>query len=338
MSDIQRFDDLADFTAEELLALLALSARLERLPEPEALKGKVLSLLFLNPSLRTLASFQASMTRLGGGAFVISPEMSIHGLETRPGIVMDGAAAEHVREAVPVIASYGDALGLRAFAERRNLLEDLEDREYRNLAELISTPLINMESAINHPCQSLAYWKTLDDLGVPVSGGRFVLSWAYHPLALPLAVPAATIQMAAMRGMDVTVLRPEGFELPPLVMDKAKSLAERSGGSVKETDDRPEALDGAHVLYAKSWSSTRHYGDKHSDYQLRNRHEDWCVDEDWFRTAETGCRFMHCLPVRRNVVVSEAVLDGPRSVVVAEARNRMWVQMAVLYAMLGPGL
>ncbi len=338
MSDINRFDDLADFAADEISALLGLSARLEQRPEPEALKGKVLSLLFLNPSLRTLASFQASMTRLGGGAFVISPEMSIHGLETRPGIVMDGTAAEHVREAVPVIASYGDALGLRAFAERRDLVEDLEDREYRNLAELVSTPLINMESAINHPCQSLADWKTLDDLGVSGRGGKFVLSWAYHPSALPLAVPSATMQMAAMRGMEVTVLRPDGFELPPVVMDKARMLAKRSGGSIRETDDRSEAMEGAHVLYAKSWSSTRHYGDKHSDYQLRNRHEDWCVAETWFQHAAADCRFMHCLPVRRNVVVSEAVLDGPRSVVVAEARNRMWVQMAVLYAMLGPGL
>ena len=338
MSDIQRFDDLADFSPQQIAALLALAGRLEHRPEPEALKGKVLSLLFLNPSLRTLASFQASMSRLGGGAFVISPEMSIHGLETRPGIVMDGAAAEHVKEAVPVIASYGDALGLRAFAERRNLVEDLEDREYRSMAELVSTPLINMESAINHPCQSLADWKTMNDLGTPAPGGKFVLSWAYHPLALPLAVPAATIQMAAMRGMDVTVLRPEGFELPPLVMEKAQALAEQSGGSLSETDDRAEALDAAHVLYAKSWSSTLHYGDKHADYQLRNRHEDWCIGENWFAPARTDCRFMHCLPVRRNVVVSEAVLDGPRSVVVAEARNRMWVQMAVLYAMLGPGL
>ena len=338
MSDIQRFDDLADFSPQQIAALLALAGRLERRPEPEALKGKVLSLLFLNPSLRTLASFQASMTRLGGGAFVISPEMSIHGLETRPGIVMDGAAAEHVKEAVPVIASYGDALGLRAFAERRNLVEDLEDREYRSLAELVSTPLINMESAINHPCQSLADWKTMDDLHTPATGGKFVLSWAYHPLALPLAVPAATLQMAAMRGMEVTVVRPDGFELPELVMDKARLLAERSGGSVRETDDRAEGFDAAQVLYAKSWSSTLHYGDKHADYQLRNRHEDWCIDEDWFAPAEPDCRFMHCLPVRRNVVVSETVLDGPRSVVVAEARNRMWVQMAVLYAMLGPGL
>ena len=124
-----RFNDLAGFSFEEVTSLLDLAARLDRHPEPKALEGKVLALLFLNPSLRTLASFQAAMIRLGGGAFVISPDMSIHGLETRPGIVMDGAAAEHIREAVPVIASYGDAIGIRAFAQRRSLADDLADRE-----------------------------------------------------------------------------------------------------------------------------------------------------------------------------------------------------------------
>jgi len=114
---MEAFNDLADFSNEEIQALIALAGRLDSNPEPDALKGKVLSLLFLSPSLRTLASFQAAMTRLGGGSFVISPEMSIHGIESRPGIVMDGAAAEHIREAVPVIASYGDAIGIRAFAD-----------------------------------------------------------------------------------------------------------------------------------------------------------------------------------------------------------------------------
>ena len=122
---MKSFNDLADFTNEEIQALVELAGRLDANPEPDALKGKVLSLLFLSPSLRTLASFQAAMTRLGGGSFVISPDMSIHGLETRPGIVMDGAAAEHIREAVPVIASYGDAIGIRAFAERTNLEHDM---------------------------------------------------------------------------------------------------------------------------------------------------------------------------------------------------------------------
>ena len=334
---MKTFNDLAELEREEIAELITLAGRLDEKPEPRALEGKVLSLLFLSPSLRTLASFQAAMVRLGGGSFVISPDMSIHGLETRHGIVMDGSAAEHISEAVPVIASYGDAIGIRVFAERRNLEDDLAEKPYRELEELIDTPLINMESAVNHPCQSLADWKTMDDLGIPADGGKFVLSWAYHPKALPLAVPAATVHMAAARGMDVTVLRPEGFELPEPIMAKAKSAAAASGGSLRETDDRSEAMEGAHVIYAKSWSSTRHYGDRVEDEKLRREHVDWCVDEPWFENAAEDCRFMHCLPVRRGVVVADRILDGPRSVVIREARNRMLAQMAVLHRMLGGG-
>jgi len=263
--------------------------------------------------------------------------MSIHGLESRPGIVMDGAAAEHVHEAVPVIASYGDAIGIRAFAERKDLDHDLADTEFSSLTSLIDTPYINMESALNHPCQSLADWKTMDDLGIAANGGKFVLSWAYHPMPLPLAVPAATVHMAAMRGMNVTVLRPDGFELPEAIMDKARNAAEASGGSLRETDDRTLAMEGANVIYAKSWSSTKHYGDRVADQELRRDLDQWCVDEPWFENAKDDCRFMHCLPVRRGVVVSERVLDGLRSVVIHEARNRMLAQMAVLHRMLGQG-
>jgi N-acetylornithine carbamoyltransferase len=335
---LKEFNDLADFSRAEIDALLHLAARLQRKPEPQALAGKVLALLFLSPSLRTLASFQAAMVRLGGGAFVISPDMSIHGLETRAGIVMDGVAAEHLREAIPVISSYADALGIRAFANRASLADDLADKEYQVMRALVNKPLINMESAIQHPCQSLADWKTLDELGVARNGGKFVLSWAWHPKALPLAVPAATLHMAAMRGMDVTVVRPDGFELPAAIMDKARKAAEVSGGSVHETSDRREALEGAHVIYAKEWSSTRHYGDRVADAKLREDLQDWRVDDPWFASTSPDCRFMHCLPVRRGVAVTDRVLDGPRSVVVHEAENRMWAQMAVLYQMLGPGV
>ena len=331
---MNRFNNLTDFSTDEIGSLLELANRLERNPEPRALEGKVLSLLFLSPSLRTLASFQAAMSRLGGGSFVISPEMSIHGLEARPGIVMDGTAAEHVREAVPVIASYGDALGIRAFAERRNLEDDLTDREFENLASLVDIPLINMESAIQHPCQSLADWKTLNDLKIPAQGGRFVLSWAYHPRALPLAVPASTVQMAAQRGMDVVVLRPPGFELPEPIMEKARQIANETGGSVMETTDQKEAMEDAHVIYAKSWSSTSHYGNRPGDQALREELMDWCIDEPWFDNAREDCRFMHCLPVRRGVVVADRILDGPRGVVIQEAHNRMKAQMAVLHQML----
>ena len=332
---MKTFNDLAEFSNEEIGALLELADRLDKHPEPQALQGKVLSLLFLSPSLRTLASFQAAMTRLGGGSFVISPDMSIHGLETRPGIVMDGVAAEHINEAVPVIASYGDAIGIRAFAERKNLEHDMAETEFEALTGLIDSPWINMESAMNHPCQNLADWKTLEDLALPANGGKFVLSWAFHPKALPLAVPASTLYTAARRGMDVTVLRPEGFELPEPVMQRARDAAEAAGGSVRETDDRTEAMQDAHVIYAKSWSSTRHYGDRINDQKLRNELTDWCVDEPWFDNARDDCRFMHCLPVRRGVVVADRILDGPRSVVIHEARNRMLAQMAVLHRMLG---
>lgn len=332
---MQRFNDLADFSPEEVRNLVTLATRLDQSPEPRALEGKILSLLFLSPSLRTLASFQAAMGRLGGNSFVISPEMSIHGLESRSGIVMDGVAAEHIREAVPVIASYGDVIGIRAFAQRRDLDEDIADAEFNELAALANRPVINMESAIQHPCQSLADWKTLDDIGVPNNGGKFVLSWAFHPRALPLAVPATTLQMAAMRGMDVTVLRPEGFELPAAVMDKARTAAAANGGSVSESDNPREAMQDAHIIYAKSWSSTKHYGDAQADKLAREPHfGTWCVDEPWFEPALDECRFMHCLPVRRGVVVADRILDGNRSVVIEQARNRMVAQMAVLYSML----
>jgi N-acetylornithine carbamoyltransferase len=190
-----------------------------------------------------------------------------------------------------------------------------------------------MESAMNHPCQALADWRTLDELAVP-NRARFVLSWVYHPRALPLAVPAATLHMAAMRGMDVVVARPEGFALPPAIMDKARAAASAAGGSVSETADRAAALKGASIVYAKEWGATAHYGDADADARLRAELKDWCVSERWFETALPDAKLMHCLPVRRNVAVAEAVLDGARAVVKHEARNRLTVQTAVLHRML----
>lgn len=331
---MKNFLDLGALGPEEVADLLALATHLERFPEPKALSGKILALLFFNPSLRTLASFQAGMARLGGSSFVISPGQGTWILETRDGVVMDGAAAEHVREAIPVLASYADALGIRSFAGGTDLVADLADSNFLNMADVCPVPLINLESAVNHPCQALGDWKTMDDLKIPSKGGRFVLSWAWHPRPLPLAVPAAAVHMAAARGMDVTVLRPEGFGLPEPVMARARKAAESSGGSLRETVDRAEALEGAHVIYAKSWTSPVHYGNPEAEAAFRAGLRDWCVGDDWFSTAAPACRFMHCLPVRRNVVVRDSVLDGPRSVVVHEARNRMWAQMAVLYRLL----
>jgi N-acetylornithine carbamoyltransferase len=329
----KRFLDLADHSREEIVELLKLAQRLQDHPEPRALAGKILGLVFFNPSLRTLASFQAGMARLGGTSFVITPGHGTWQLETKLGAVMNGVAAEHVREGIPVLASFCDALGIRAFAEGRNLDADLAETNFAAMAELVKKPLINMESAMNHPCQSLADWKTLDDLAV-APRSKFVLSWVTHPRALPLAVPAATLHMAAMRGHDVVVLRPEGYEMPKALLDKARAAAALSGGRVSETADRDEAMDGAQVIYAKEWGSTKFYGDAEKDAELRAKLSDWQVRENWFARAKADCRFMHCLPVRRNVAVADEVLDGPRSVVQHEAHNRMVAQMAVLHRLL----
>ena len=330
---MRRFIDLADFSRDQVLDLLELAQALQDSPQPQALTGKVLGLVFFNPSLRTLASFQAGMARLGGSSFVITPGQGTWLLETQPHAIMKGAAAEHIREGIPVLASYCDALGVRAFADGKSLESDLNETLFRMIEGLCDKPLINMESAMNHPCQALADWRTLDEIKIPTRA-KFVLSWAYHPKALPLAVPAATVHMAAMRGMEVVVLRPEGYALPEQIMEKARLAARDAGGSVTETDDRSAALSGASIVYAKEWGTTAYYGDVEADSRLRADLSDWCVRERWFDRALPDAKLMNCLPVRRNVAVADAILDGPRSVVKREAFNRLPVQMAVLHRML----
>ena len=330
---MKRFLSLSDFSREQVLDLLALAQALQDKPEPRALAGKILGLVFLNPSLRTLASFQTGMARLGGSSFVITPGQGTWQLETRLNAIMNGSAAEHIREGIPVLASYCDALGVRAFAEGTNLANDLGETLYKMIDALCDKPLINLESAMNHPCQALADWRTLDELRVP-QRAKFVLSWVYHPKALPLAVPAATVHMAAMRGMEVVVLRPDGFALPSQIMDNARLAAAAAGGSLTETSDRAAALANASVVYAKEWGATQHYGNAEADARLRADLSDWCVREQWFAGTAPDAKFMHCLPVRRNVAVADEVLDGPRAVVKREAFNRLVVQMAVLHRML----
>ena len=334
---MKSFVALEDLAGDRLEAVLARARELEARRVTNDLAGRTVALLFLNPSLRTLASMQAGVAQLGGNSFVISPGAGSWKIEMRDGAVMDGDAAEHVREAIPVLGQYADALAVRCFARGGDLAEDLADGTIRTMAALSPVPFVNLESAASHPCQALADWKTMDDLGVPRSGGRFVLSWAYHPKALPYAVPASALAMAAQRGMHVTVLRPDGFGLPAAVMDRARALAARSGGSVEESSDRRAAMDGAHVLYAKSWTAPSLYGRPEEEATLRAPLREWCVRESWVDPARPDAKFMHCLPVRRNVKVADEVLDGPRSVVVREAANRLHAQKALLVEMLGGG-
>jgi N-acetylornithine carbamoyltransferase len=334
---LKRVLDLVDLDDATLARVLGAARALDRDRRlgAELLRGRTVGLVFMDSSVRTLASMQAATTQLGGHSFVISPGAGSWKFETRTGVVMDGEAAEHVREGIPVLGQYCDVLGVRRFADKIDLAADLDDRVMKTLAELSPVPFLNLESAASHPCQALADWKTMDDYEVPARGGRFVLSWAYHPKPLPYAVPASALGAAARRGMHVTVVRPAGYGLPESLLAAARAAAESRGGSVVETDDRRAGFEGADVVYVKSWAAAADYGRPADDLARRASLRSWCVDEPWFAPAKPGAKFMHCLPVRRNVKVSDAVLDGPRSVVVKQAQNRLHVQKALLLSLLG---
>jgi len=329
------FLSLTELSTDTIEKLLKLSVALEREPLNDSLSGKVVALLFMNPSLRTLASFQAGIAHLGATSVVIQPGAGSWTLETRDGVRMDGAAVEHIRDAIPVLAQYADALGVRCFAEGKDLDADLQDCLIKRMAGLTKRPFFNMESSVDHPCQALADWKTLDDLEIPRKGGKFVLSWAYHPKPLPYAVPRAALTMAALRGMEVTVLCPPGYHLPEPIWNESQSLAT---GGLAYSHDRREAMNGAHVLYCKSWGHPDDYGRPDVEMERRQPFRDWCVSESWFENAKADAKFMHCLPVRRNVKVADEVLDGPRSVVVQEAGNRLHVQKSMLMTLFGETL
>ena len=328
---LESFFSLTDLPKSQIFELLALASQLESEPTNDWLKSKILAMVFFASSLRTVASFQAGMAQMGGSSFVLQPGTNAWNLEFRDGAKMDGNYQEHVREAFPVLSGYCDVLAVRRFADGRDAQADLADAVMRKIRDLTTVPFINLESAADHPCQALADWKTMDDLDIPTDG-NFVLSWAFHPKPLTYAVPRAALTTAAMRSMNITVLNPEGFDLPPSMLQEAQSL---SGKSVNVSHDRREAMRGAHVLYCKSWSSPTAYCDPAWHGHALRGLEDWCVDEPWFEEAAPGAKFMHCLPVRRNVKVSDRVLDGVRSVVVKQAHNRLHVQKAVLASLMG---
>ncbi len=273
---MRRFNDLADFSRDEIKDLIALATRLDTKPEPRALEGKVLSLLFLSPSLRTLSSFQAAMIRLGGGSFVISPEMSIHGLEIaqryRHGR-RGGRARARSDSRHQLVRRRRRRARVRGAARSAH---DLADTDFKNLTSLIDKPWINMESAIDHPCQSLADWKTMDDLQVPEK--RQVRAVV---VVSPARVAAGRACCHVAHGREARHERdgaaPAGLRAAAADHGQGTPAAAESGGSVKETADRREACTGAHVVYAKEWSSTRHYGDKLGDQALREELVHWCV-------------------------------------------------------------
>jgi N-acetylornithine carbamoyltransferase len=285
--------------AERALALRAGAA-------PERRDGKRVVGVFFDPSLRTRTSMEAACAALGAHPIVVQPGVDAWGWEHRDGVVMNGGAAEHVREAVPVLAQYADLLAVRCFAS---------DPMIDAFVRWSDKPVINLESPRGHPMQGLAdaaTWRAR--LGPDLTGQPICLTWAPHPKALPRAVPHQVLSMAALLGMDVRVARPDdaGLDLDASVVARATSLAAAAGGQVTVTGDRERALRGARVVYAKAWGGPVD-------------RPDWRVDD-----VPQGAGFMHCLPVRRNVVVADAVLDGAQSWVQEQAGLRLWTAMAAL--------
>ncbi|MAQ95912.1 MAG: acetylornithine carbamoyltransferase [Rhodothermaceae bacterium] len=300
--------------------------------------AKALGLVFFNPSLRTRASMDLAAAHLGAHAVTLTPGNGTWGLETRDGVTMDGLAAEHVKEAFGVLSRYVDALGVRTFATLTDPEADAEDRAFRAVVDASTVPIVNLESARWHPCQELGDAATITDhLGGDVRGKKLVLHWAPHPKPLPRAVPNSALLMAARLGMEVIVARPDGFGLDADVLDLARDAARRSGGSVTESSDRVGALSGASVVYAKAWAGSGVYGSPDHEAQQRASHADsWRLSSDDLVQTDRAA-FMHCLPVRRGVVVDGDVLDGDRAIHLLQAEYRLHAQKAILEWVWGLG-
>lgn len=325
-----------DWSDDEILALLLSAARCKTLRQSDELRGRVLGMIFFDPSLRTRASFEVAMLRHGGHALTIEPGRGVWAFETRHGVRMDGGAAEHIAEAAPVLGRYADALGVRAFPKGATWAEAREDATIHAFARYAGVPVINFESARRHPCQGLADALTLQEKLREPAGKRFVLTWCWHPKPLPTAVPVSAAIAAARLGMEVVIARPPGFDLDPSDMSTIETIAARNGGRVAVTDDQSAAVAGADAVYAKSWGSLAHFGDEAAEAEVRRPHQAWCIDEAKMRTTRGGRGvFMHCLPIRRNVIATDGVLDGPWSAVVDQAENRLHAQRALLLALLG---
>ncbi len=327
---------MEDWGAPAVRELLDLADRIKRGEIDGGLEKKVLAMVFMDPSLRTRSSFETGMFLHGGHAVVLEPGKGSWSLETEPGAVMDGTTVEHVAEAARVLGRYADALAVRVFPRGTDWAVERDDRVIHDFARYCEKPVINLESTRRHPCQGLADAMTLRERLGETRGKRFVLSWAWHPKALPTAVPASAAIAAAMLGMNVMIARPEGFELDPGDMATLRSIAREQGGMVQISGDCEEALVGADAVYVKSWGSLAHFGRPGDEAELRRGLRDWRMTAPRLKNTRSGKGIvMHCLPVRRNVEIDDAVLDGPNSAVVDQAENRLHAQRALLLTMIG---
>ncbi len=293
--------------------------------------SRSLGLLFFNPSLRTRTSMELAGAQLGAHVTTITAGQGTWGFAWKDGEVMDGAAAEHIREAVGVLSRYYDALGVRVFASLTDYAQDRDETLIRTIIDAATVPVINLESAFYHPCQALGDAATLmTHFDGHVHGKKFVLTWAHHPKALPMAVANSALLTAARLGMDVTVARPDGYALDAGVMEQARRYAARRGTTIDETTDQAAAFDEADVIYAKAWAGPFVYQDPDAEAERRQGLTHWRVTPALMGRTNDEAAFMHCLPVRRGVVVDDAVLDGPQAIHLLQAEFRLHAQKAIL--------
>jgi len=324
---VRHFLTTLDWTRDELQALLDDARKLKAGAPANDLAGRAVGLLFFNPSLRTRASFEIGVHQLGGKAVVLEPGKGAWGIAFEPGAVMDGHEEEHICEVAQVLSRYCDLIGVRAFPQFEDWSYDRQDRVLRALAQHATVPVINMET-ITHPCQEMALMMTLQERLGDVSGKRLLLTWTYHPQPLNTAVANSALIIAAKFGMDVTLLCPsEEYLLDERYLQAA--------GDVKVSHDIDEAYRGADVVYAKSWGALPYFGRWDQEKPLRDAHRHFIVDEAKMALTPDAL-FSHCLPVRRNVKVSDAVLDSEASMAIDEAENRLHVQKAIMRRLTEP--
>ncbi len=277
--------------------------------------NKTLGMLFFNPSLRTRLSTQKAAQQLGMHSMVMNFTGEGWKLEFEDGVIMTGNAAEHIREAAAVVSQYFDVLAVRAFASLEDKEKDLAETVIKGFQDYGSIPVMNLESATAHPLQALADAVTLQEFQ-KVKRPKVVLSWAPHPRALPHAVANSFVQMMHYLEVDFSITHPKGYALNPKLTQ-----------GIPIANDQEAAFENADFIYTKNWSAFDAYGTQPPVG------EDWQITAAKMQATNNAC-FMHCLPVRRNVVVEAKVLDSPQSLVIAQANNRTYAAQAVLKTLL----
>lgn len=330
---VRHFTRLDDFTPQQIEDLLDLARRLKHKPARPDLAGRSVGMLFFRPSLRTRSSFEAAMNQLGGRTIALAAASDFWDLEVREGRVMDGKAPEHIRDAAAVLSSYVSALAVRPPVDGQSWEVDRQDAHIRAWARYAKVPVINMESALWHPLQGLADLMTLREHLTSLRGKRLTLAWVHSPQPASAAVAHSLLFAAALAGMHIRVARPAGYELDEGVLADVRRVAGTTGAELEQQEELESAVEGAHVVYARSWQSLGDYDNPTLSASRRARFKDWRIDERLMARGD-GAHLMHAMPIRRNVEVTDDVLDGPRSLVHLQAENRLHSAKALLTMLL----